>query len=401
MFFYHFCMSKKISLSFLFLVGVTIGGIFVFFGNTTSASQYYYAPYNAYSPQYNICSGDQGNPVCGERNGQLTLYENLCRMNANGARFISWNNCQYNNNYSYNNNTYNSNYSNYNTRYNTYYSPFYSHSLCSQEYDPVCTLSNGYKKTYSNRCFSHQAGAQFLYNGECDKKVKQKITCHFNSSSVRNRCSIQNGNQTESCSGESSCSFYTVSRKKGSWITLNNSCGQQRQIEIDGNSENISLQCQSSYNNRAHHNRHSHTYRENIFYPEIISSPVYYPNNQYYGAYSSSPYSYLTFTLSRVSDTQQSGSIGANQYFTVRVIGESANGTITHTIPDGVEFKSMIHGSCETTRVYNGTRLKCNNVSYIEYQAKARNKVTTAEFSTIYSGQGYNPVYRTFTLFIR
>jgi hypothetical protein len=40
-------------------------------------------------------------------------------------------------------------------------------TVCTQQYDPVCAVRNGMRRTYSNACMARADGARVVSRGEC------------------------------------------------------------------------------------------------------------------------------------------------------------------------------------------------------------------------------------------
>jgi len=402
-------MKKYISNSLFYILSFLIVGIFSFTGVSSSSANGYYNSNTSYQGQGANCPSYY-HPVCGEKAGTQTVYQNICTMNSAGATFVQWKTCGYTSNTNYSNNHANNWY--YQQPVYTY--PIYiSQPVCSQEYAPVCASKNGYKKSYSNACFARQNGAFVLNSGSCEQKVRQKITCYFSDSTTSQNCKIVNGTSRESCSGKTSCSFWTSSRKKGTYVEIKNTCDSSQYIEISGNSKKIYNQCRPEYLCSLPQTVYCGYNQQKVFqgydsngcnkgYKCVNIEPYYQYNSSYnYTPYYQPQNSYNpTFSLSR-DRGNLAGTVSSNTVFTVKIYTGASGSTITHFIPNGIELLQVTKGNCEKTRVYGGTRLKCRNVDSIEYRAKSGHSVCQKKFTTTFSNYNYNSQYRKFSLTVR
>lgn len=342
-------MKKYVSYSFF---SACIVGLFAIAGisGTSAYSQYYSS------------QGQGGNcpsyyhPVCGEQSGNQAVYQNICTMNAAGASFVQWKSCGYaSQNYT----------QNYTHNWN-YQRPVYTQpvSLCSQDYNPVCASVNGYKKSYSNACFARKAGADFLNSGACKKRYVQQCVTHSVPQCGYNQKKVFKGYDSNGCNTGYKCvqkqTYYTNSS------TYNTS---------------YNTSCNSSYNNyNSYNSNYSNSYNNY--------------NNSYYQRRN------VSFSISRLRNNV-AGTITPNTVFTVNVYSGQSGSTITHFIPEEVEFLGMKKGSCQKTRVYGGTQLKCHNVDSIRYTAKSSYASCRKKFTTTFSNYNYNNQYRTFALTVK
>lgn len=40
-------------------------------------------------------------------------------------------------------------------------------AACTEDWKPVCAMSNGFQRVYSNSCWAKMQKAKILYNGQC------------------------------------------------------------------------------------------------------------------------------------------------------------------------------------------------------------------------------------------
>ena len=332
-------MKNFYSYSFL---SALIVGMFAFAGMANTSA------YSTYQGQGASCASYY-HPVCGEKSGTQTVYQNICTMNSAGATFVGWKTCRYSSNTNYSNNYVNTWQYEQPTQYiNTQYiQPRYvTQPVCTQDYSPVCAEINGYKKSYSNECFANQNGARVINYGECKKtythQCVQKATPYCSS----NQKKVFQGNDSYGCSKGYKC-------------------------------VNTYTQYQTNYSNQ-----YSNTYYNN--------------SNNYNYHHNNTP----NFVLSRLKNNR-AATVNQNTVFTVNIYAGQSGSTITHFIPNGIELLNVTKGSCQKTRVYGGTQLKCNSVESISYRAKSAYSSCIKKFTTTFSNYNYNSQYRTFSLTVR
>lgn len=338
-------MKKYISLS---IFSIVVIGIFAFTGVSSSN-----ANFGQNCPSYY-------QPVCGETaSGKKAVFQNLCTMNASGSTFVQWNSCENKNNY-FSGKHYQADYIN-SWQYET---PQYQNT-----YPSVKIIQYGWNQEYikggidSNGC---------VQQGDCKTKTPVCIS-YSNPSCEYGYKLVDQGYLSNGCKKQSLCEKVVYS--------------------------------QPAYTETFSRNSYLKEYINPQYIPSYVSGRKYSQTTQVKD-FRNPIQNHSFIEISRNKDSRSNYVIAQGNEFTITLLPQDSYGIITHTIPAGVKLVNILKGNCsissELGEYGNTTKLSCFNSEVVQYTVRAVSESEcNKNFTTIFEGRNYSPVWKNLSITIQ